>query len=98
MVEHGDGDQSHSPHITQCSAGAGRVCQSVALMTIHNTDAAQYPHLVAPHAREYVVELHVYGTKRQEAGHHHLGQCTAVPGQLRDLSRVLVGPVDVSRV
>eukprot|EP00983_Pelagomonas_calceolata_P102643 1158831-Pelagomonas_calceolata.AAC.2 len=48
------------------------------------------PHLVAPHGGEDVVQLHVDGREGQEAGHEHLGDGGAVPGQLRDLARVLV--------
>jgi len=48
--------------------------------------------LVAPHAREDVVELDVNGRKRQKARHEHLRQGLAVPGNVfGNLTRHLSG-------
>ena len=49
-------------------------------------------HLVAPDAGEDVVELDVDGGEGQEAGHEHLRERPPVPGQRRNLTRVLGRP------
>ena len=45
---------------------------------------------MAPNAGEDVVQLDVDGAERQEAGHHHLRHCRAVPRQRRHLPRIPV--------